>query len=115
MARHADRTARGPAAALAALALCAATAAVAGPAPATRTVTIAAMRFEPQTLAVRPGDRIVWLNRDPFPHTVVSPAGRFRSPQIAPGASWSHVVRQPGVLPYACSLHPTMTAELRVD
>ena len=90
-------------------------AAAPGAAPATHTVVIEAMRFEPGSLLVHAGDRVVWLNRDPFPHTVVSAVGGFRSAEIAPGQSWQHVVQRSGVLPYACSLHPTMKAKLRVD
>jgi plastocyanin len=84
-------------------------------APAAHTIVIEAMRFEPGSLSIHAGDRVVWVNRDPFPHTVVSAAGDFRSAEIAPGQSWQHVVQRRGILPYACSLHPTMKAELRVD
>jgi plastocyanin len=83
--------------------------------PATHTVTIEAMRFQPESLAVHVGDQVIWINRDPFPHTVVSAAGRFRSPEIAPGQSWRHAVTRTGVLPYGCTLHPTMKAALRVE
>lgn len=83
--------------------------------PVTHTITIEAMRFQPETLTVKRGDRVVWVNRDPFPHTVVSSVGPFRSREIAPGQSWAQSVKRTGVVPYACSLHPTMKGELRVD
>ena len=78
-------------------------------------VVIAAMRFEPQELAVKHGDTIVWINHDPFPHTVTAAGGQFDSHEIASGASWTFTVRNPGVLAYGCSLHPTMRATLRVQ
>lgn len=81
----------------------------------THTVTTEVTRFQPDSLAIKAGDRVVWINRDPFPHTVVSSIGKFRSPEIGPGQSWSKSVKQAGVVPYACSLHQTMKAELRVD
>ncbi len=84
-------------------------------APVVHTIVIEAMRFEPRSLEVHAGDRVIWINRDPFPHTVVSEVGRFRSGEIAAGQSWQIAVTRTGVLPYACSLHPTMEAELRVD
>jgi plastocyanin len=87
----------------------------AGKPPTTYTVTIEAMRFQPDSLLVKMGDRVVWVNRDPFPHTVVSSVGKFRSQEIAPGQSWGQSMKRTGVLPYACSLHPTMKAELRVN
>jgi plastocyanin len=89
----------------------------AGPAakPKTHTVTIEGTRFEPANLTVAPGDVIVWVNKDPFPHTVTSKAGRFDSGAIAPDASWKLVARrQRGELPYVCTYHPTMTGTLRV-
>ncbi len=59
------------------------------------------------------GDSIVWINKDPFPHTVTS-TGKFDSNEIQPGESWTYQVQQSGELPYICSLHPTMKATLRV-
>lgn len=82
--------------------------------PVMHTVVIEGTSFEPQTLTVRSGD-IVWVNKDPFPHTVTAPSGGFDSKNIAPGKSWKYVARKTGVYPYTCTLHPTMKATLRVE
>lgn len=71
------------------------------------------MRFVPETLTVRPGDRIVWVNQDLVAHTVTSRS--FDSHAIAPNASWTLVARRPGHYPYGCTLHPTMKATLIVQ
>lgn len=71
-------------------------------------VTIEAMSFRPQTLVVHRGDRITWINKDPFPHTVTSTTGKFDSHEIAPNASWSYVARKAGDYDYVCTLHVTM-------
>ena len=83
--------------------------------PATHTVVIEAMRFQPDTLSVHAGDQLVWSNRDLFPHTVVSAAGQFQSGPIAPGQSWRVTLRRTGVFAYGCSLHPTMHAKISVE
>ena len=73
------------------------------------------MRLTPGSLPVGAGDRAVWINRDPFPHTVVSTAGAFGSGEITFDQSWVYVVERTGVVPHACSLRPMMKAELRVN
>ena len=82
--------------------------------PATHTVLIEGTQFQPDMLAVSAGDSIVWVNKDPFPHTVTSKSGGFDSQQIQPGQSWKYRAARRGEFPYVCSLHPTMRATLRV-
>jgi plastocyanin len=85
------------------------------PAPARlRLVTIEEMRFTPRTLIVRRGERVRWINRDPFPHTVTAKNGGFDSHSIPAGGSWTFVARVPGTYDYVCTLHPTMTGRLEV-
>jgi len=81
--------------------------------PAKHTVTIEAVQFQPTVVQARRGDSIVWINKDPFPHTVTS-TGKFDSKEIQPGETWTYKVQQSGDLPYICTLHPTMKAALRV-
>jgi len=77
-------------------------------------VAMEGVQFQPQTVTVRAGDSVVWVNNDPFPHTVTSAAGGFDSHAVAAGQSWTLTPRTRGEFPYACSLHPTMKATLRV-
>jgi plastocyanin len=90
-------------------------AAAAGGNPTTHTVTIEATDFKPSRLTVKTGDTVVWQNKDPFPHTATSEAGRFDSQKIDPGGSWKHIADKPGEFPYFCSFHPSMKATLRVQ
>jgi plastocyanin len=84
------------------------------PKPVTHRVAIDATSFQPMTLTVKAGDTIVWVNKDPFPHTVTSEAGGFDSRTIAADESWSYKASKKGEFPYICSFHPTMTGTLRV-
>ena len=89
--------------------------AAAQPKPATHQVVIEAVRFDPQEFTVKVGDMIVWVNRDPFPHTVTAVGKQFDSHEIAAGRSWKYAARKTGVFAYGCSLHPTMLGTLRVE
>jgi plastocyanin len=79
----------------------------------THTVVIEGVGYEPQALTVRQGDTIVWINKDPFPHTVTA-KGAFDSHTIVAGKSWRYVARKRGEYAYVCTLHPNMRATLTV-
>lgn len=96
------------------LALCLIASASADPAK-TWTVTIENMQFTPQQLTVHQGDRIVWVNKDLFPHTATAARKTFDSGSIAANASWSYVAVKKGDYSYGCTFHPTMQARLRVE
>ena len=82
-------------------------------APVTHTVTIERMAFTPAEVVVHPGDRVVWVNRDPFPHTATA-AGRFDSGPVAPGKSWTWRAGAAGDYDYVCTLHTTMKGRVSV-
>ena len=84
-------------------------------AQAAHTVVIENMQFNPATLTVRRGERIVWVNKDLFPHTVTSAVKAFDSGSIAPDGSWSFTPRKAGSYPYGCTFHPTMKATITVQ
>jgi plastocyanin len=94
----------------AALAFAAVSAAAAA---ADRTIVIDGTAFSPVQLTVQRGDRVTWVNKDPFPHTATA-RGTFDSGPIAAGASWSFVADKAGAFDYVCTLHPTMKAQLVV-
>ncbi len=77
------------------------------------TITIEAMRFVPDTLAVRRGDRITWVNADLVPHTAT--ASTFDSGNIAPGGAWTYVAAEAGAQAYVCTFHPTMKGEVNIQ
>jgi plastocyanin len=89
--------------------------AAAHPQPATHTVTMEAVAFKPDVLTVKVGDSVIWVNKDPFPHTATSQPGGFDSKEIGVEKTWKHTLTQPGAFPYVCSLHPTMKGTLRVE
>jgi plastocyanin len=80
---------------------------------AERTVTIDALRYEPAAVTVARGETVVWVNKDPFPHTVTA-RGAFDSHEIAAGKSWKYTPRKTGTFDYICTLHPNMKGTLSV-
>jgi len=83
-------------------------------APVTQTVVIEGVKYEPETLTVKRGETVVWVNKDPFPHTVTA-KGAFDSHDIAAGKSWKYTARKAGEYAYICTLHPNMKGTLRIE
>jgi plastocyanin len=85
------------------------------PAAAAHTVVIENMQFNPPQLTVHPGDRIVWVNKDLFPHTVTADGKVFDSGSIAADASWGYLAAKKGSFAYNCTFHPTMQGRITVE
>ena len=85
-----------------------------GAATRTHTVVIEAVKYTPESITVKHGDTVVWINKDPFPHTVTA-KGVFDSHVILPGRFWKYTPRKAGEYAYVCTLHPTMKGMLNVE
>ncbi len=79
-------------------------------------VEIRGMQFNPPSVRVRPGDFVVWSNKDIVPHTVTA-SGWFDSGPLQPGDQWTHgVTEETGItLDYVCTMHPTMKGTYTVQ
>jgi plastocyanin len=78
-------------------------------------VRAANLAFGPQTLRVRAGTRVRWVNEDQVQHTVTANDGEFDSGLIEPGQSWEREFAEPGEYPYHCTPHPFMTGRVIVE
>jgi plastocyanin len=86
------------------------------PRPAkTHTVTIDGTAYTPATVTVPLGDQVVWVNRDPFAHTVTSREAGLDSKDIEAEKSWSIRPHTKGRFTYTCTRHPSMTGTLVVE
>ena len=83
--------------------------------PSTHTVVMEGTSFQPADLKISVGDTVVWVNKDPFPHTATSKNGEFDSKEIAEGKSWKHTFKTKGDFAYVCTLHPPMKGTLKVE
>lgn len=77
-------------------------------------VVIDGMQFSPQVVEVKPGDTIVWENRDMFAHNVTAAAAKVSSGELAPGTSWRYKVRMGTSFDYLCTLHPVMKGRVKI-
>lgn len=76
-------------------------------------ITISNFMFG-MNVTVTTGSTVTWKNLDEEPHTVVSADGKFRSPALDQGDSYSFKFEKPGVYKYVCSIHPRMMASVTV-
>lgn len=81
---------------------------------ATHTVVMEGVAVSPRNLTVKAGDTVVWVNKDPFPHTATAQNRSFDSGEIASGKSWKFRAKTAGTFDYVCKLHPTMRGTLVV-
>ena len=78
-------------------------------------VAIKDFAFEPATLTVAAGGKVVWINRDEEPHLVVSAGAQVpASPALDTDDRYSTVFTKPGVYTYFCSIHPHMVGKIIV-
>ncbi|MFZ0655775.1 MAG: cupredoxin domain-containing protein [Nitrososphaeraceae archaeon] len=81
--------------------------------------------FDPDTLTVKKGDKIIVTNKDTLPHTVTSGTGptdpnsakQFDTSIIEPAATADIETTNltPGDYPFHCTVHPYMTGKLVVQ
>lgn len=70
--------------------------------------------FAPQTLTVRPGTTVMWINHDDVPHTIVSVDKKFASKPLDTDDRFSFTFSAPGTYSYYCSVHPHMMGKIIV-
>jgi len=72
--------------------------------------------FNPQTITVKSGEKITWINHDEEPHTIVSVEKQFKkSPALDTDEQFSVTTSVPGTYTYFCSVHPKMTGTIVVQ
>jgi len=81
---------------------------------AAATIAIDGTSFQPDETTVAVGGMVMWANKDPFPHNVVSKPGGIHSGDIEPDGAWRFRATRRGTFEYVCTLHPGMHGVLRV-
>jgi plastocyanin len=86
---------------------------------ADRTIEIRTFQFAPETVSVKSGTRVVWMNGDQIEHTVT--AGRperrdstFGATLRGQDASYAYRFEQPGTYPYFCDRHHFMRGAIHI-
>ena len=79
-------------------------------------IVIKDFHFNPQTITVKSGEKVTWINRDEEPHTVVSGERQFKkSSPLDTDQEFTITVGAPGTYTYFCSVHPKMTGTIVVE
>jgi plastocyanin len=85
--------------------------------PAVERVSVEIKRFEylPYEVTIKPGTRVVWVNRDGAAHTVTADDGSFDSEAMQIGTRFGHTFDAPGRYNYFCFYHANMTGVVVVE
>jgi len=81
-------------------------------------VAIRNFAFHPDSLAVRAGATVTWVNCEDVgqePHTTTSDSSVWNSPDLSTGARFSHTFPAAGRFPYHCTPHPFMLGKIVVQ
>jgi plastocyanin len=71
--------------------------------------------FAPGAVTVPVGSKVVWVNADDIPHSIVATAGTFHSAALDTDDVFSFPFNQAGTFEYFCGLHPQMTGIIVVS
>ena len=82
--------------------------------PSNEAMALQSRQFSPRIRIVTEGSKVEFSNQDPFSHNVFSKAaqGPFDTDVFGRGKKKSTVVKQAGIYPLYCNVHPRMTAYL---
>ena len=73
------------------------------------------LRFHPDSVTVRVGEKVTWTNDDTVDHNVTATGGaKFKSRAFGGGKTYSFTPRAPGAIKYVCTLHPGMDGTLTI-
>lgn len=78
------------------------------------TVTIDNFAFTPDTLTIKPGTKVTFVNHDDIPHSIVASRGEFRSKALDTDEKFAFTFATAGEFVYFCGLHPHMKARIVV-
>jgi plastocyanin len=77
-------------------------------------LTIDNFTFNPGTVTIPVGTKIVWENNDDIPHSIVESTGKFHSAALDTEDKFSFTFDKIGTFEYFCGLHPHMTGKVAV-
>ena len=78
-------------------------------------IVIKNFMFTPNSLTVKAGSAVTWVNRDDEPHSVVSDTGLFRSGAVDTNETFSFKFDKPGTYHFTCAIHPRMVGTIIVQ
>ena len=83
--------------------------------PRRHVVEIQGFKFVPETLTIRQGDTVEWINRDIVPHTATTESFSWDTGNLIKDQSNTITFSTPGSASYICQFHPNMRGEITVS
>ncbi|MDO8668292.1 MAG: cupredoxin family copper-binding protein [bacterium] len=77
------------------------------------TVNIENFSFNSNSVTIKKGTTVTWINNDSAPHEIKSTG--FNSEILSKDQSFSFTFNEAGTFGYSCSIHPSMTGEIIVE
>lgn len=77
------------------------------------TIIIQNFAFNPETLTVKQGAAVTWINEDTAVHTIKSET--FNSQDLKQGDKFEITFSNKGSFDYTCGIHPTMKGKIVVE
>ncbi len=85
-----------------------------GEAQKSEKVQIVEFTYEPDSVVVQAGGKVIWQNEDTAPHTATADDGSFDTGIIEKGKLGAATFKEPGTFTYFCEVHPTMHGTVEV-
>jgi plastocyanin len=79
------------------------------------TVEMSNTTFQPQTIDVKVGDTVTFVNKDEIAHTATAGDKSFDSKTLEAGATFAFKPTKAGRIDYVCLFHPGMTGTINVS
>jgi plastocyanin len=78
-------------------------------------VSMKNIKFVPQAVTVKVGQKIHWTNDDTPAHNVTATSGaKFESGNMDPGAEFDYTPTKAGTIDYVCTIHPSQRGTITV-
>lgn len=76
-------------------------------------ITIKNFSFNPDTLTVKQGTKVTWINQDSSSHNIKSDS--FNSQDLNQGDKFEFTFNQKGTFDYICSIHSSMLGKIVIE
>lgn len=73
------------------------------------------IKFVPERVKARVGQKIIWTNNEAVPHNVTAREGAdFASDTMRKGDTFEYTPTEAGTIDYVCTIHPGQTGQITV-
>lgn len=78
-------------------------------------VTIVDLSFRPDSVTIKVGQTVRWINKDGRDHILLANDQSFKSPNMSPGDKFENKFTEAGKFEYRCVYRPRMTGTVVVE